>query len=100
MLEYSAEQQEVGRRRCRAKIVYGSWSEAEAAALVLMDDLRDGKLQRQKEGTVFAYRCDYCPHWHIGHQTVWATRRAIAPTGKEGWLFGWDLARYITRSIA
>lgn len=77
--------------------MYRSWTEAEDAAVTLIEDLRDGRLARQKGDNIFAYRCDYCPHWHIGHGNASQTRRAIAPTGKEGWAFGWDLARRITR---
>ena len=55
------------RLRCAAKIVYGSWQEAETAALVLTEDLRDGKLKRQKHGPVTAYQCAVCGCWHIGH---------------------------------
>ncbi len=57
----------VTRARCAAKNVYASWQEAEHAALVLTEDLRDGKLKLQKLGAVTAYQCDVCTLWHIGH---------------------------------
>ena len=54
-------------RRCAQKTSYGSWAEAEEGALLLMEDLRDGKLPLKKEGNVMAYRCDVCGRWKIGH---------------------------------
>lgn len=53
--------------RCPTKRVYGSWHEAETAARLLIDDLRDGKLAIQKGPNVYAYRCSECDRWHVGH---------------------------------
>ena len=97
MCPYTESEQEIGRQRCAGKRVYYSWKEAERAALCLIDDLRAGKLPRTSKGyNILAYDCDYCPYWHIGHSTSHQVRRAVAPTGKEEWAFGWDLARRIT----
>ncbi len=53
--------------RCPEKAVYDTWEAAEAAALLLMDDIRDGKPHLLKRGNVTAYRCRICQRWHIGH---------------------------------
>lgn len=57
----------VRRNRCPDKRQYQNWDEAEEAALILIEDLRDGKLRMQKGTGVYAYKCDYCDGWHIGH---------------------------------
>lgn len=58
----------VSMTRCQSKRVYQSWSEAEHEAIHLIEDLRDGKLSRAKGQNVYAYRCDDCEKYHIGHQ--------------------------------
>ena len=58
---------DVAKDRCKAKIVYNSWTEAETAAIILIEDLREGKLSLQKGYAVYAYICSVCYQWHIGH---------------------------------
>ena len=81
--------------RCDTKLHYDSWDEAEVAARCLLEDLQDGKLRWQKSGNIMAYKCSYCPHWHVGHSTAHVVRRALTPTGTEGWQFWPDLLRAV-----
>lgn len=53
--------------RCTQKRTYVTWSEAEEEAVQLLEDMRDGKLRILKGGNIFAYRCEVCGSFHVGH---------------------------------
>lgn len=84
---------EHGIRRCASKRVYASWEEAEDAALLLQEDIRDGRLpDLTKKGALLAYRCAYCTNWHVAHvsshkvRSSWTQRGGHSvPAGLHYW---------------
>lgn len=57
-------------RSCESKSVFVSRREAQAA-------LRHGRHGRRGQGGLYAYRCRYHRHWHLGHRRRKSLRRVI-----------------------